>query len=86
MTKKEYRNITLTAETRIASLMELRKEKIKKGKGNQKDDHGVKLLKEWAYGAYLLWDVLTVGYQKEGDKERMEELTKDEQDNEKTLL
>lgn len=32
-------------------------------------------LKEWAYGVYLGWYFLTYGWQEEGDKERMEQLT-----------
>ena len=30
---------------------------------------------QWAYGAYLLWESLTTGWQAEGDSARLEALT-----------
>lgn len=61
-----YISVTEEAEHRIVTLME---------EASQLSGDEARLHQQWAYGAYLMWDSLTVGWQKDGDSERMQALT-----------
>lgn len=63
-----YNQITKTTEHRIKVCMESAREHA--------DDRFVEgLHRHWAYGAYLVWNDLTTGWQNDGDSERMKALT-----------
>lgn len=59
-----YSDVTESVENRIRSFAE----------SASTSPAAVDLYREWAYGAFLSWDTLTSGWQKEGDRERIESL------------
>ncbi|MEP6606345.1 MAG: hypothetical protein ABJA60_09555 [Nitrosospira sp.] len=63
-----YTAVTKEAERRITDLMTQSRQ--------QSEPKEAALLRHWAYGVYLLWDDLTLGWRNEGDGERMEALTR----------
>lgn len=65
-----YDEITRTAELEIKDLMD-------RARAEQYSD-ARRLYRQNAYGAYLLWHMLTSGNQRKGDNERLEALTKSE--------
>jgi hypothetical protein len=62
-----YKQITEEAERQITALMEDASRKPKK------EDQA--LLRQWAYGVYLGWNRLTMGWMEDGDDERLKALT-----------
>lgn len=66
----DYAAITQAAEERITGLMD----RARQTQANDKQLE-TRLLRQWAYGVYLLWDDLTIGWQNDGDDARMEALT-----------
>lgn len=52
-----YSEVTESAERRIRSLVA--------------SEDGTDVRLKWAYGVYLGWDMLTSGYQKDGDADRL---------------
>lgn len=66
---RSYKQITEATETRIKKFMGTARKHLK-GSDEQQ------LYLHWAYGAYILWSDLTLGWQKDGDDEKMEALTK----------
>lgn len=54
--------LTKEAELRITDLMTRSRQ--------QSEPKEAALLRHWAYGVYLLWDGLTVGWRGDGDGER----------------
>jgi hypothetical protein len=61
-----YAAITAAAEARIRSLTD---------NSQASDPHAMRLRREWAYGVYLGWNELTLGWQNDGDDERLRTLT-----------
>lgn len=59
-----YIDVTKSVENRIHSFAE----------SARTSPAAVDLYKELAYGAFLSWDLLTTGWQEEGDRERIESL------------
>lgn len=62
-----YKAITEQTEREIRRLVE---------EDAKLDDFTVRLRKTWAWGVFMFWNNLTMGWQKEGDSERLEALTK----------
>lgn len=60
-----YKKITQKAEEEITSLMR---------PGND-EEFDRKVRRNWAYGVFLGWRSLTMGYMNEGDYERLQKLT-----------
>lgn len=60
-----YTAITTAAEARIISLMTTDMEE-----GSAHADHR----RQWAYGVFLGWNSLTLGWQNDGDSARLESL------------
>jgi hypothetical protein len=54
-----YRQVTEKAEARIRELLTF------------DDDDSRRLRQQWAYGVYLGWYNLTVGWQEDGDSDRL---------------
>lgn len=65
-----YQAITQKAEKEITSLME---ESISKS-----DKFEKRLFQSWAYGAFCFWNTLTMGWQRDGDSDRLQALTRQE--------
>lgn len=65
-----YEEITQKAEKRIKNLMESSK--------TSPNEFERKLFQRWAFGTFSFWDVLTKGWQNDGDCERLEALTQRE--------
>lgn len=61
-----YSALTQNAENHIVSLME--------DATRLKTPHAVELIEAWARGVFISWDCLTSGWQKEGDRARLESL------------
>lgn len=61
-----YKQVTESTEKQIASLAESAKKRP--------DDESVRLYRAWAYGVYLGWNHLTMGWQKDGDDARLNAL------------
>ncbi len=56
-----YRQVTEATEAQIRSLVEQARSKPEEAR----------LFRQWAYGVYLGWESLTVGWRIDGDGERM---------------
>lgn len=65
--KWSYQQITEAAESRIRSLMEHVTEAT--------PDYQRSLHQQWAYGVFMGWQSLTMGWQQDGDSDRLEALT-----------
>lgn len=61
-----YEQITDAARKRIGMFMAKAAE--------QTTEENAKIFKQWAYGAYLMWLHLTVGFQEREDDERLQAL------------
>lgn len=61
-----YKQVTESTEQQIASLA---KSAAADGRG---DAFSQQLYKGWAYGVYMGWNALTMGWQSPGDGERLE--------------
>jgi hypothetical protein len=59
-----YKQATESAEKQISDLAESAKKRP--------DDESVRLYRAWAFGVYLGWEHLTVGWQKDGDNARLQ--------------
>lgn len=67
-----YSQITKNTENQIIAFME------DADKAN--DAEACKQFQNWAYGAYLAWSRLTMGWMVDGDAARLEALTKRQSD------
>ena len=63
-----YETLTKTAEKRIAEFM------AKLRNASRSFDRC--MFSDWAYGVFSFWSAVTSGWQKDGDYERLEALTK----------
>lgn len=61
-----YKTVTERAEKEIKSLMEQYRK--------DSDEFAKRLHHDWAYGVFLGWKELTMGWQNDGDCERLESL------------
>ena len=62
-----YKAITEKVEHEINSLM--------KQRSTSESDFERRMFQGWAYGVFLGWKNLTIGWMKDGDVERLESLT-----------
>jgi len=62
-----YREATDAPERRIKQLMN-------PARPQEPDD--ARIYRQWAYGVFLGWQELTMGWQDDGDSERLEALTR----------
>lgn len=77
MNKKGYEEITKAATLRIQHLAACANAKTKTKDSADTRAHHRRVMGEWAYGAYLLWETLTGGMLSanwEADSERLREM------------
>lgn len=66
-----YKDITNSAENGIARCMMLARAEQQKGNADETLHH-----LSFAWGQFAAWNNLTIGWQKEGDAKRLEDMTK----------
>ena len=63
-----YKQITEEAEREIAAIMEAASKEEIRARAD--------VMEDWAYGVFLGWNSLTLGWREEGERDRMESLTR----------